>query len=91
MVHVPITNTVHPHAEEVHCLRTSGRTNMSFSMKGRTRTVCDIGRVGQDRIYIYIYTPYMTVHCVLSLPEIPYIHRVYMVLANPRYWCFAMS
>jgi hypothetical protein len=46
-------------------------------------------RVGQNRIY----TPYMTVYLVISLPKIPYIHRIYiyiyiyiyMVLANPTY------
>ena len=42
----------------------------------------DIIRVGQNRIY----TPYMTVHFVISLPKVPYIHRIYMVLANPRYY-----
>jgi len=26
---------------------------------------------------------YMTVYLVISLPKIPYIHRIYMVLANP--------
>jgi len=36
-------------------------------------------RVGQNRIY----TPYMTVYLVISLPKIQYIHRIYMVLANP--------
>ena len=36
-------------------------------------------RVGQNRIY----APYMTVYLVISLPKIPYIHRIYMVLANP--------
>jgi hypothetical protein len=44
-------------------------------------------RVGQNRIY----TPYMTVYLMISLPEIPYIHRINMVLANPTYnhsiWC----
>ena len=25
----------------------------------------------------------MTVYLVMSLPKIPYIHRIYMVLANP--------
>jgi len=30
-------------------------------------------------------TPYMTVYLVISLPNIPYIHRIYMVLANPKY------
>jgi len=36
-------------------------------------------RVGQN----CIYTPYMTVYLVISLPKLPYIHRIYMVLANP--------
>jgi hypothetical protein len=35
--------------------------------------------VGQNRIY----APYMTVHSVISLPKIPYTHRIYMFLANP--------
>ena len=42
---------------------------------------CIMSRVGQDRIY----TPYMTVYLVISLPKIPYIHRIYMVLANPNH------
>jgi len=41
-----------------------------------------ITRVGQNRIY----TPYMTVHSVISLPKIPYTHRIYMVLANPNHY-----
>jgi len=56
---------------------------------GLTRAI-HICRVGQNRIY----TPYMTVYLVISLPKIPYIHRIYMVLANPTYmyictyvWC----
>jgi len=40
-----------------------------------------IARVGQNRIY----TPYMTVYLMISLPKIPYIHRIYMVLANLIY------
>jgi len=40
--------------------------------------VC-IRRVSQNRIY----TPYMAVCMVISLPKIPYIHRIFMVLANP--------
>ena len=40
-----------------------------------------IYRVGQKRIY----TPYMTVYLVISLPKLPYMHRIYMVLANPAY------
>jgi hypothetical protein len=38
-----------------------------------------MNRVGQNRIYTYIYT----VHLVISKPKIPYVHRIYMVLANP--------
>jgi len=37
------------------------------------------GRVGQNRIYTYIYTVYL----VISMPKILYVHRIYMVLANP--------
>jgi hypothetical protein len=38
-------------------------------------------RVGQNRIY----TPYITVYWMISLPKIPYIYRIYMVLANPSF------
>ena len=38
-------------------------------------------RVGQD----CLYTPCMTVYFVVFLPKIPYMHRVYMVLANPMF------
>jgi hypothetical protein len=34
---------------------------------------------------VYIYTLYMTVYLVISLPKIPYVHRIHMVLANPRF------
>ena len=40
-----------------------------------------LSRIGQNRIY----TPYMTVYLVIFLPKLPYIHRIYMVLANPNY------
>ena len=40
-----------------------------------------VPRVGQSRIYKY--APCMTVYLVISLPEMPYVHRIYMVLANP--------
>ena len=42
---------------------------------------CITPRVGQNRIY----TPYMTVYLVIFLPIIPYIHRIYMVLATLNY------
>jgi len=38
-----------------------------------------IFRVGQNRIF----APYMTVYLVKSLPKMLYVHRMYMVLANP--------
>jgi hypothetical protein len=41
-------------------------------------------RDGQNWVYI-IYAPYMTVYLVISLPKIPYMHRIYMVLANPTH------
>ena len=43
-------------------------------------TGCEIARVDQNRIY----APYMTVYVVISLPKMPYVRRIYMVLANPR-------
>ena len=39
-----------------------------------------MSRIGQNRIY----TPYMTVYLVISLPQILYVHRIYMVMANPK-------
>ena len=39
-------------------------------------------RVGLNRIY----TPYMTAYLVIFLPEIPYINRIYVVLANPTHY-----
>ena len=45
-------------------------------------------RVGQNRIYTYIYTVYL----VISKPKIPYVHRIYMVLANPKYvWALELD
>jgi len=34
-------------------------------------------------VYIYIYTYIHTVYLVISKLKIPYVHRIYMVLANP--------
>jgi len=42
---------------------------------------CLTCRVGQNRKY----APYMTVHLVISLPKLPYIDRIYMVMANPTH------
>jgi hypothetical protein len=51
------------------------------SMCGRCCRIKPINRVGHNRIH----TPYMTVLLVVSLPKIPYIHHIYMDLANPTY------
>ena len=40
-----------------------------------------MSRVGQNRMY----TPYMTVYLVISLPHVRYMHRIYKVLANPNH------
>jgi hypothetical protein len=49
-------------------------------------STCDshllICRAGHNRIY----TPYMTVYLVISLPKMPYTHRICMVLANPTHY-----
>jgi len=38
-------------------------------------------------VYIYtVYTPYMAINLVISLPKTPYIHRICMILANPIGW-----
>jgi len=42
---------------------------------------CHMCRVGQNRTCTYIYT----VCLVISKPKIPYVHRIYLVLANPTY------
>ena len=42
---------------------------------------CSVIRVGQNRIY----TPYMTVYLVISLPKIPYIHRIYIYGSGQPY------
>ena len=41
----------------------------------------NIVTVGQNRMY----TPYMTVYLVISLPNVPYIHCIYIFLANPKH------
>ena len=53
----------------------------SVGFERSTSKLCLLCRVGQNRIY----TPYMTVCLMISLPKIPCIHRIYMVLANPMY------
>ena len=53
-----------------------------FSPNGLRVLTCGYtftSKVGQNRTY----TLCMTVYLVISLPNIPYVHRIYMVLANP--------
>jgi predicted naringenin-chalcone synthase len=38
--------------------------------------ICCVTSFGQNRIY----TPYMAVCMVISLPKIPYIHRMYLLM-----------
>jgi hypothetical protein len=47
----------------------------------------DLRRVDQNRKY----APYMTVYLVIFLPKTPYIHRIYIVLANPRYTLYTRT
>jgi len=46
--------------------------------------VCKSSNINLNR-QNHIYASYMTVYLVISLPKMPYIHRIYMVLANPTY------
>ena len=41
-------------------------------------------RFGQN----HIYTPYMTIYLVVSLSKVPYINRIYIIMANPMYVCW---
>ena len=41
--------------------------------------VTNMDRVGKN----CIHTQHMTVYLVISLPKIPFMHRIYMVLASP--------
>ena len=44
-------------------------------------------RVGQNRLY----TLYVTIYLVIPLPDIPYMHRIFMVLANPNNTMLCLS
>jgi len=43
---------------------------------------CRVFRVGQN----CTFTPYMTVYLVISLPKIPYIHRIYIYILYIWFW-----
>ena len=49
----------------------------SYTMCADANVQLRVCRVGQNRIYTYIYTVYL----VISKPKIPYVHHIYMV--NP--------
>ena len=53
----------------------------SFAIHRVNDPTAGVCRVGQNRVY----TPCMTVYLVILLPNILYIHRMYLVLANPRH------
>jgi hypothetical protein len=58
------------------------QSDLFYTVKYASNTIrrsIRIRRVGQNRIY----ASYMTVYLVISLPKLPYTHRIYMVLANP--------
>jgi len=61
------------------CVCTSARACLCCACAHVRACACAMYRVGQNRIYTYIYTVYL----VISKPKIPYGHRIYMVLANP--------
>jgi len=42
------------------------------------------GRVGQNRLY----APYMTVYLVISLPKIPYIHRLFIYTPSAHIYIY---
>jgi hypothetical protein len=64
---------------EYHTLYASGDNTPNKEQGKETLLPKYIYRVSHDRIY----TPYMTLYLVISLPKIPYVHCIYMALANP--------
>jgi len=59
--------------KRVHCQKAFlWQTPLSTSVRDQIDK--HILRVGQNRIY----TPYMTVYLMISLPKLPYIHRIYI-------------
>ena len=43
----------------------------------------DVGFVLLAELVRGVYTLYMTVHLVISLPKVTYMHRICMVLVDP--------
>jgi len=76
--HAPFTNT---HTNAHRLKQGSAHTHACTHTQTRTYMHTHICRVGQNRIYTYVCTIYL----VIFKPEIPYVRRMYMVLANPTY------
>jgi len=75
----PLAAAIVGYYDDLHCLVCFGLQCPNTFCRQRPGRHMHI--VGQNRIY----TPYMTVYLVISLPKMPYMHRIYMVLANPTH------
>jgi hypothetical protein len=68
---------------KMHRVRHTGNTMMPWCVGAWNSSFTHLWshtcRVGQDRIY----TPYMTVYLVISLPKMPQIYRMHLALAYP--------
>jgi hypothetical protein len=76
----------HTHTNTIECsdwraAQVSSRVGQNHTYAYRVGQNPILYRVGQNRIY----TPYMTVYLIVSLPKKTYVHRIYTVLANPLY------
>ena len=58
----------------------NGLSKLMASVEVRAQAE-EISRVGQNRIY----TPYMTVYLVISLPKLPYMHGICMYGSGQPY------
>jgi hypothetical protein len=66
------------------CTHAKGWPEPYIYIYAQLRFLCSLAhmhRVGQNRIY----TPHVTVYLVFFLPELPYIHRIYMYGFGPPY------
>jgi hypothetical protein len=62
-------------------MRAFRTVSQELRTKPRPKLNRHTSRVGQNRTY----APYLTVHLVIPLRKILYVHRIYMILANPTY------
>jgi len=78
--HVPPSQSTHTHSHLSPSQSTHTHSRAAITINTHTHVLPQqTNRVSQNRIY----TPYLTINLVISLPKIPYTHRIYMVLANP--------